>query len=317
MKTREKYSINFKLNVSYFWKICILHKIYIIFINNYIIFADVIFRELTMAYILGNEELLNNLSDNQKNNTYWTLLYVKSGAGMYLLDDSLRCLNEGDLMVLPPRVSYSFAADDLGDEYNININAVVLRFDNSWLDTVLSAFPVFSDAVLRVKELRAPLAVSGPKWIKLSSLLEEALFCDLAQQPVKVIEILWQLSTPRDYVLIKDIQECDTQTVAEKKAKIDRYLECNFCNRLTLEDISGYVGMSRTYFCQFFKTQYKEGFSDHLTRVRIEKASTMLLHTDKPIPEIAVECGFKTVQYFTRAFKKVKGTTPGAFRKKA
>ena len=73
--------------------------------------------------------------------------------------------------------------------------------------------------------------------------------------------------------------------------------------------------MSRTYFCQFFKTHYKEGFSDHLTRIRVEKASVMLLHTDKPIPAIAQECGFKTVQYFTRAFKKVKGVTPGAFRK--
>ena len=274
-------------------------------------------NECTMAYMLGNKDYLNKLSDNQKNNTHWTVVYVKSGAGMYLLASALRCLNEGDLMILPPRVDFSFVADDLGDEYNINLNAVVLRFDSVWLDAVLAAFPVFSDAVLRVKELRAPLAVRGPKWINLSSLLEEALFCTPAQQPVKIIELLLLLSTPQDYVLIKQIHECDTQTVAEKKAKIDRYLECNFCSRVTLEDISRYVGMSRTYFCQFFKTQYKEGFSDHLTRVRVEKASTMLLHTEKPIPEIALECGFKTVQYFTRAFKKVKGTTPGAFRRMA
>ena len=268
-----------------------------------------------MAYMLANEEYLVKLSDNQRNNIHWTLVFVKSGAGMYLLDESLKCLNEGDLIILPPRIDFSFVSADLGDEYNINLSAVVLRFDNAWLDAVLAAFPVFSEAVLRVKEHRTPLAVTGPKWIRLSSLLEEALICDASQQPQKLMEILLQLSTSQDYMLIKEIHECDTQTVVEKRAKIDRYLECNFCNRVSLEDISGYVGISRTYFSQFFKTHYKEGFSDHLTRIRVEKASTMLLHTDKPIPAIAVECGFKTVQYFTRAFKKVKHLTPGVFRR--
>ena len=270
-----------------------------------------------MSYIIGGADYLNEISDNQRKNTYWTIVYIRSGAGMYLLDGSLRCLNEGDVVVLPPRMDVSFAADDLGDEYNINLEAVVLRFDNAWLDAVLAAFPVFSDAVLRIKELRSPLSVRGPKWIRLSALLEDALSCDASQQPSRIIEVLLQLSSPQDYFLIKEINECDALNLEEKKAKIDRYLECNFCNRMTLEDISGYVGMSRTYFSQFFKVQYKEGFSDHLTRVRVEKASTMLLHTEKPIPEIAVECGFKTVQYFTRAFKKVKGTTPAVFRKKA
>ena len=270
-----------------------------------------------MGYILGNESYLSDLSGNQRNNRCWTIVYVKAGVGMYLLDGSLRCLNEGDLILLPPRIDFSFASDDLGDEYNINIKAAVLRFDSAWLDAVLVAFPVFSDTVLRVKELRGPLAVRGPKWIKLSSLMDEAFACDNALQPVKVLAILSLLSTPHDYVLIKDIRGCDAPNATEKKEKIDRYLECNYCNKVSLEDISRYVGMSRTYFCQFFKQHYKEGFSDHLTRVRVEKAAVMLLHTDKPLPAIAQECAFKTVQYFTRAFKKVKGVTPGAFRKGA
>jgi len=274
------------------------------------------YTDMAAGYILGDELLLNQLAVNQKNNKHWTLLYIKKGVGMYALDGSMKCLNEGDIMLLPPRIDYSFAPEDLGDEYNININAFVLRFDNAWLDSVLATFPVFSEVVLRVKELRSPLMVKGPKWIKLSSLLEEAFTCGIDQQPMKILSIIHQLSIHKDYKLIKDVQECDVQNIREKKAKIDRYLECNFCNKLSLEDISGYVGMSRTYFSQFFKTQYKEGFSDYLTRVRVEKASVMLLHSDKSLPSIADECGFKTVQYFTRAFKKVKGITPGVFRRR-
>lgn len=271
---------------------------------------------MASGYILGDGVLLNELSVNQRNNIYWTLVYIKKGVGMYMLDSSLLCLNEGDLIILPPGVQFCFSSKELGDEYNVNLKAVVLRFDSAWLDSVLAAFPMFSDAVLKIKEMRSPFTVWGPKWMKLSSLLDDALFsCDPSNQPVKVMEILLQLSSPDGYTLIKDMKDCDMQTLTARKEKIDRYLECNCYGKVSLDDISRYVGMSRTYFSQFFRTHYKEGFADHLTRVRVEKASVMLLHTDKQIPAIAQECGFKTVQYFTRAFKKVKGVTPGVFRR--
>ena len=270
---------------------------------------------MTQGYVLGNEDYLNKLSDNQRINRHWTLVWIKEGAGMYLLDNSLRCLNEGDIILLPPRIDFSFTSGDLGDEYNINLKASVFRFDSTWLDALLAAFPALSDTLLRVRELRNPLSVHGPKWIKISSLFEELNACDKSYQPLGILELLSQLATEKDYSLIKEVRECDTQNVAEKMEKIERYLDCNYCSRISLEDIAGYVGMSRTYFCQFFKNQYKEGFSDHLTRIRVQKASVMLMHTDKPIPAVAEECGFKTVQYFTRAFRKVRGTTPGAFRR--
>ena len=274
------------------------------------------FDDMNTGYLLSNQEGLIKLSDNQKNNRSWTLVYIKRGVGMYLLDGSLRCLNEGDLILLPPRVSYSFSSEQLGDEYNINLDATVLRFDNAWLDALVAAFPVSGEMVLRIKEIRNPFAIEGPKWVKLSRLLDSILSCDRREQPAMIFAILSLISTQDDYMLIKSVNECDSQDIAERKAKIDRYLECHYYNKVSLEEISKYVGMSRTYFSIFFKTHYKEGFSDYLTRLRVEKASVLLLHTDKSLPAIAAETGFKTVQYFTRAFKKVKGDTPAAFRRK-
>ena len=179
---------------------------------------------MASGYILGDGVLLNELSVNQRNNIYWTLVYIKKGVGMYMLDSSLLCLNEGDLIILPPGVQFCFSSKELGDEYNINLKAVVLRFDSAWLDSVLAAFPMFSDAVLKIKELRSPFTVWGPKWMKLSSLLDDALFsCDPSNQPVKVMEILLQLSSPDGYTLIKDMKDCDMQTLTARKEKIDRY----------------------------------------------------------------------------------------------
>jgi AraC family transcriptional regulator len=54
-----------------------------------------------------------------------------------------------------------------------------------------------------------------------------------------------------------------------------------------------------------------------IQRVRIERAKTLLAGTDLPIKHIAQQAGFKTVQYLTRAFHRVTGGTPAAFRRQS
>lgn len=259
----------------------------------------------------GGMDLLMQKSDNHKKNKYWTLVYIKEGIGMYLLESSLRALNKGDMMILPPNVFYSFVADDLGDEYNENIKAYVVRFDEGWLDELIKVFPMMSATVLRIKEIRNPLAVTGPKWMKIASLLETS-----AGQPQMVLNLLDHISTGKDVVRIQEVDNPeDINTVEKKKAMIDRYLSCNLRGKVTLEDVASYLGMNRIYFCMFFKTHYGENFSEHLNRRRIELSCRLLSGSTRDIPAIASECGFKTVPYFTRVFSRIMGTTPAKYRK--
>jgi len=262
-------------------------------------------------YISGGMDLLTQKSDYQKKNNCWTLVYIKEGIGMYLLGTSLRTLNKGDMMILPPHVYYSFESDDLGDEYNENIKAHVMRFDEGWLDDLIKVFPMMSATILRIKEIRNPLAVTGPKWMRIASLFENS-----AGQPQTVLTLLDQISTGKDVIQIMDLdhhEDCDA--VEARKAMIDRYLSCNLCSKVTLEDVASYVGMNRIYFCMFFKTHYKENFTEYLNRRRVELSCRLLSCSTKDIPAIASECGFKTVPYFTRVFSKFIGITPAKYRK--
>ena len=272
---------------------------------------------MNLGYLLGDEQTLLQLTENQKGNTAWTLVYVRSGRGMYIIDGDLRALNEGDLLLFSPGVSFSFATRDLGDEYNVNLTATVFRFDSNWLESLLAVFPVCRELILKLREVVDSYTIRGPKWIKISSLLDDVLTCRSYEQPIKIFAILRLLSSPEDMFLLRKAVQIDAQDVTQRKIRIDRYIECNFCDKVSLEDISNYVGMSRTYFCNFFKVHYGEGFADYLNRLRVEKATVLLANTDRTLEQIAGECGFKTVQYFTRSFAKVKQVTPGAFRKAA
>lgn len=268
------------------------------------------------GYLLGKTDVLLQCSDNQRTNRFYTVVYIRAGAGIYSVGSSLRSLNTGDLLILPPWVDCSFRSEDLGDEYNINLDAVVLRFDDAWLDNLLKAFPTLAPVVLKVKEIRKHLSVRGLKWMKLTSVFAELETCDIFEQPSKILTILRLISTEDEMEVIKDYNDADALTVAARIEKIDKYLGCNFRDKVTLQEVADYVGMSRTYFSMFFKTHYKEGFSDYLNRKRLECAASLLRKTDLPISAISEDCGFTTVQYFTRTFRRLMGISPGAYRRR-
>lgn len=269
-----------------------------------------------ISYMLGGMNLLTQSAETQRSNIYWTLVYIKEGIGMYLLESDLRPINQGDLIILPPKVSYSFSAAELGDEYNENIDAVVFRFDNVWLTNLLTVFGSMNKVVLKVREMKGPYAVEGPKWMKLSAIMNALPTADSSQKAVLIIQILELISSHKDLIQILKSAPCHELSLDEKKERIERYINTNLLSKISLEEVSAYLGMNRTYFCMFFKKHYGKGFADYLNDLRIDKAASLLLQEDRSISEIASECGFKTVPYFTRAFKRSKSLTPGEYRKR-
>lgn len=268
-----------------------------------------------IGYILGGMDLLTQSTETQKTNVYWTIVYIRRGIGMYILDSNLRPINQGDVILLPPRVAYSFCSKDLGDEYNINVDAVVLRFDNAWLTNLLSVFGTMNEVVLKLREMKNPFAVEGPKWMRLSAQMNELSVANPSKKAVLVIEILEMISSPKDLVQILHSTPSLDISHNEKLLRIDRYISTNLLGKISLEEVASYLGMNRTYFCMFFKKHYGKGFADYVNDLRIDKASALLLNEDRTMADIARECGYKTVPYFNRAFKRSKGVTPGAYRK--
>jgi AraC family transcriptional regulator len=51
-----------------------------------------------------------------------------------------------------------------------------------------------------------------------------------------------------------------------------------------------------------------------ILRTRVERAKRLLANTHIPIAHIAAECGFCHQEHLTRAFRRLTGTTPAAFR---
>lgn len=100
-----------------------------------------------------------------------------------------------------------------------------------------------------------------------------------------------------------------------KLRRVLSYIRLNFDKQITLLDMAEAAGMSRRYFCDFFKKMTGKTPVEYLNGYRIEKALQKLSYTDLSVTEIAFLCGFNDLSYFIKTFKRVKGITPAKYRK--
>lgn len=98
------------------------------------------------------------------------------------------------------------------------------------------------------------------------------------------------------------------------KAAID-FMERNFAQKLTLDEIANSAHLSPSRLCHIFKDQKKITVFDYLTSLRINYAKELLLSTDYSCTKIALEVGYNYQSYFDRIFKQKVGLTPKQFQK--
>ena len=94
------------------------------------------------------------------------------------------------------------------------------------------------------------------------------------------------------------------------------YINNNYMNKLTLQDIADHVFLSPTYFSKVFKDETAQTPIGFLTAVRVEASKKLLRDTNVNISEIPGLVGFEDQSYFTRVFKKIENQTPADYRKK-
>lgn len=96
---------------------------------------------------------------------------------------------------------------------------------------------------------------------------------------------------------------------------LKEYLDENYASKITLDMLAERFYINKFYLTRIFKEQFGESVTGYLLQVRITRAKQALRFTDRPIEEIAHECGMHDANYFSRMFKKVEGVTPGEFRR--
>lgn len=100
----------------------------------------------------------------------------------------------------------------------------------------------------------------------------------------------------------------------EHVEKAVSYIKMHYMLPITVEDVTNFISLDRTYFSKIFRQCKKVTIRDYILNTRIEQAKTLLERTNYSSKEIASFVGFNDKCYFSRIFKKTTGFTPQEYR---
>lgn len=101
----------------------------------------------------------------------------------------------------------------------------------------------------------------------------------------------------------------------EYAKKAIAFIRDNFRERITLDDISSYVGLTPTYFSRYFRQSTRKTFKNYLNLVRLENALLDIQNNDESETKAALNNGFPSVKSFIAVFKQVYGCAPSEYPK--
>lgn len=93
------------------------------------------------------------------------------------------------------------------------------------------------------------------------------------------------------------------------------YIHEHYAEPLSLSGLAQHFHFNASYLSSYFTAHNKEGFSEYLNKVRVEKAAELLRMKHSSISEIGSQVGYADHSYFTKVFKKLIGISPSLYRK--
>jgi AraC-like DNA-binding protein/ligand-binding sensor protein len=97
-------------------------------------------------------------------------------------------------------------------------------------------------------------------------------------------------------------------------ASAKQFVQAHVEEPLTLAQVVRHVHVSRFYFCKLFKKATGMTLTEYVSRVRVEKAKTLLVDPSLRVSEIVYAAGFGSIPQFNSVFKRLVGMPPTEYR---
>ncbi len=248
---------------------------------------------------------------------YFQIYYITKGSLTHIVENKASCLSHGDMFILPPKTihyiipdkeavfySFSFMSDFLGEP--TTANRIAINFLRSLKND-------------KSKEIRSKISSNSKDIFYLEGIMEHILK-EFNEKPLGYDE------TIRSYTIILITMLARSYFDNNKDSLTDyfennrlfvmhcvEYIENNFTDNISLEEMSKRCAMSKGNFCSLFYKLTGYSFNNYLNLCRIKKA-TEYINQGYKITAVYGLCGYNDFSTFYRNFKKIMGISPKQYK---
>ncbi|WP_166923346.1 AraC family transcriptional regulator [Flavobacterium poyangense] len=249
------------------------------------------------------------------------LVYILESHGKRIIGNAVESFESGDMVFLGDDIPHVWLNDEIFYKgiNSLKAKAIVIYFSRDLFGESFYELPEAQDVKKFFSEAIKGVSISGQTNALVSKKMEKLLKKKGFEVVLGLIEILFLLSKSKDLRCINDSSyvSANDENKNDRLVEVFQYVKSNYKEDISLDEIAKIANLTPTSFCRMFKAKTKKPFVEYLNEIRVSNACKYLIETDLGVSEIAYECGYKTASNFNKLFKKLIGTTPKEYRKKA
>ena len=254
-----------------------------------------------------NIEIFKSIQKEVHFHSYVEIIYVIKGDVHLAIEDEKYLMNKDDITLINKNSNHSIKTSQ---------DSILVSFQIDYIE--LCKFAEKNSVILKEGQI---IDKGNINYIKLRESLNSLLICFLNNRKRVVFlnlqiqlisEIIERFIIDSNEYLDKDINN----KYFERVDKIKDYINSNYKESITLNNLADQQFLSVPYLSKFIKEQFGMTFTEYLNGVRLNYALEDLINTNLPITRIALENGFSTTFLFNKCFKEAYKTTPNEYRKK-
>ncbi len=240
------------------------------------------------------------------------LVYVDKGKGKTHIGNHLSYFNNSQLLLIGANLPHNGFTDRL----TTNGSETLVQFKPEFLGDAFFEIPEMKP-ILTLFEKAKKGIVFGVKTkqklgVKIQKLTEKKGF----KQILILLDILHTLSKSDDYTLL-NADGFAFEAQPQNNNKIDeifKYINENFNQHISLDEVADLVSMTVPAFCRFFKKSTGKTFTKLVNEYRVVHATKLLSESQSSITDICFECGFNNFSHFNKLFREFTGKSASKYR---
>ncbi|QGG79902.1 helix-turn-helix domain-containing protein [Litorivicinus lipolyticus] len=234
--------------------------------------------------------------------------------GKVFVGDYVGQFKPGQLILTGPRVPHNWLSESA---QAVELRDMAIQFRPELYAHVASVMP-------EIKALEATLnrAQSGVEFVGFDLLEAQQLMAAVRdsqglQRIAAFFELMARLANWPNQQSLSTLQFRSSLTgaVESKISEVVRHVVDNHRQQIRLADMAELAGMSVSSFSRHFQKGTGNRFVEFVTRVRVSRACSLLAETNDQVSSIGFAVGFNNLANFNRHFTKLKGQSPGEFRR--
>lgn len=239
--------------------------------------------------------------------------FILNGKGVKrVVGDNIEEIDEIELVLVGPNLYHGW---ELNHCINKQIREITIQFHNDLFHESLLSRKIMTPIKDMFNRSIHGILFSKKTAEELSSRIIKISKLDGMDYFLEIVSILYDLANSRNQRLLSTFTvDNDIFEDYDKMKLIYEYVQKNFSEKITLEEVSNVASMTTVSFNRFIKKRTGKTFVNYINDIRIGYAARWLAEKDLSISEIAFKSGFNNIANFNRSFKSNKKCTPSQYR---